>query len=824
MSGVSLYIEGQKIDLDDKEGINIKLNTQDINDISKVNAGYSKQFSVMATPFNNKFFKHYYNADIVGGFDARTKKSATIYLDDLFFISGKIRLTSTTLENNLIVSYRIQFEGDVVNVKDLLGDRKLASLDLSEYDHDYTSDNVLLGLQDELKNGSVIYPLISSVNRWLYDSSDTFVNTENTKNIHYKSGEDEQSIFYRELKPAVRVCDIVDKIQEANNINFVGDFFNRDYYKKLYIWFNNDAGFINVLNTDESSKINFDNQVPVYPTGLMNLSTNIFEASRLPEFIEYDDPFGTGGLRTYKFFSAFGIMNIYPQPGFENVKYSYVILTDGVETFREDDISGEYLTNQPILREDLTFYIEASESFSYQVEYVYSSSYSTIGVPGEGFPADTTTGASGRVFSDINSIAGKVVLQNQAPDIKQIDLIIGLIKMFNIALTSQVDGSILWETLPEWYSEGKEYRDFEKYIDLDKTIIKRGKLISEFNFKYQDPQTILALQFKKSNLNAYGDLQSILTEDLDDPDSLVLDGGKLDIELPFENMVYERFRDLDNNNPINLQYGLSVDESLNPVVPKNLIFYRSVTNESRLIGYKKDDGTLQGIAGNYNTPNHSYNLIENTKQSLNWGAEFSTYNNGKMFKSLYAEFYQDYVQDIFNEQRRVYTFDAIIPNFILANIKLNDRLIIGNIRYLINSINSNLTTGKTKLELINDIYEGGELIGNEFYAKPNFINARIEPGTYQSIIYTNKNTTLTLVDEGNGIFASIDGASTINTITTKNFIVEGNPGGNQRVMSILCDNGTETFKIVILQEGSGTDNFDDVNLFWDSNEVTFDKQ
>jgi len=88
MSGVCLYIEGVKIDLSDKEGINIKLNTQDINDIIKVNAGYSKDFSVMASKINNKFFKHYYNADITGGFDARTKKSAAIYLDDLFFISG----------------------------------------------------------------------------------------------------------------------------------------------------------------------------------------------------------------------------------------------------------------------------------------------------------------------------------------------------------------------------------------------------------------------------------------------------------------------------------------------------------------------------------------------------------------------------------------------------------------------------------------------------------------------------------------------------------------------------------------------------------------
>ena len=243
---VELYIEGVRIDLYDNEGINIKLNSQDINDISKVNAGYTKDFSVPASKVNNTFFKHYYNADIIGGFDARTKKKATIYLDDLFFISGKIRLTSTSLkDNNNIVDYRIQFEGEVVNIKDLLADRKLKDLDLSQYNHEYTSDNVLDGLSTQtFKNGSVIYPLISSVNRWIYDSSNSITNTETTKNIHYDSASTEQFINYNELKPALRVADIIDEIQSENNLNFVGDFFNRDYYKNLFLWFSNDAGQI----------------------------------------------------------------------------------------------------------------------------------------------------------------------------------------------------------------------------------------------------------------------------------------------------------------------------------------------------------------------------------------------------------------------------------------------------------------------------------------------------------------------------------------------------------------------------------------------------
>ena len=80
---------------------------------------------------------------------------------------------------------------------------------------------------------------------------------------------------------------------------------------------------------------------------------------------------------------------------------------------------------------------------------------------------------------------------------------------------------------------------------------------------------------------------------------------------------------------------------------------------------------------------------------------------------------------------------------------------MANKRYLINSINSNLTTQKTKLELINDIYSAGDLIGEQFYANPTLINAVVNGGVYQSTIYNNAETVLSLVDEGDGIFASI---------------------------------------------------------------------
>ena len=59
----------------------------------------------------------------------------------------------------------------------------------------------------------------------------------------------------------------------------------------------------------------------------------------------------------------------------------------------------------------------------------------------------------------------------------------------------------------------KNLKDFEKYIDNTKTTISRGKLNNEFDFKYEDPSTILAIQYEKNNIDAYGDINQRLTDE-----------------------------------------------------------------------------------------------------------------------------------------------------------------------------------------------------------------------------------------------------------------------------------------------------------------------
>ena len=78
---LALYIDNTRLDLFKDESVTINDVIQDIKDISKVFAPYTQQFSVPASSTNNKIFKHYYDFDIIQGFDARFRVAASIKLN-----------------------------------------------------------------------------------------------------------------------------------------------------------------------------------------------------------------------------------------------------------------------------------------------------------------------------------------------------------------------------------------------------------------------------------------------------------------------------------------------------------------------------------------------------------------------------------------------------------------------------------------------------------------------------------------------------------------------------------------------------------------------
>lgn len=107
MQTVQLYIEGTRVDLFKDENINLTQTIQNVRDIEKVFTDFSKSFTVPASRTNNKLFKHYYNYDVVGGFDARKKVDGNLELNHVPFTEGKIKLEGVSLKTISLMLIRL---------------------------------------------------------------------------------------------------------------------------------------------------------------------------------------------------------------------------------------------------------------------------------------------------------------------------------------------------------------------------------------------------------------------------------------------------------------------------------------------------------------------------------------------------------------------------------------------------------------------------------------------------------------------------------------------------------------------------------------------
>ena len=132
----------------EKQSITITDTLKNVKDINKVFTEYSQTFSIPASKTNNKVFKHYYNSDIVGGFDSRIRVTAKIELNSVLFKEGYIKLEGVDLRNNNPHTYRITFFGNTVTLKETLGDDKLLELNtLTDLNKTYDASNVNASLQ-----------------------------------------------------------------------------------------------------------------------------------------------------------------------------------------------------------------------------------------------------------------------------------------------------------------------------------------------------------------------------------------------------------------------------------------------------------------------------------------------------------------------------------------------------------------------------------------------------------------------------------------------------------------------------------------------------
>jgi len=675
MQNIQLYIEGERVDMFKDETVSITDTIQNVKDIGKIFTAFSRTFSLPASKTNNKIFKHYYNFDIVDGFDARIKKDSYIELNSLPFKDGKIKLEGVDLKDNKPHTYRITFFGSTVTLKDLLGDDKLQSLDLTTYDKEYSNTAVRSALTFDPTTNDVIVPLITHTKRLFYDSTSGHAHDDLLSgNLYYETGSGHNhGVLWSDLKYAIRVSKIVEAIATKYGLTFSDDFFNssNEHYYNLFLWLHRKKGNVeNLTGVNQSIVDGWLGTIsqPVAATEMVS-STTMRVSGDPTRYLSYSLTFTSTTTDTYK----------------------VSLQKDGVEVYNTGSITQGVLIDESdfdIQRGDYTVFIESSTDITFS-EIEWDITYRPYGGADENAVYPTGTYNHVSLF--------EFIISQQIPEMKTIDFLTGIFKTFN--LTAYIDknsGDIIVKTLDDFYSDGGSY-DITKYVDNSKSSVNISLPYREINFEHEDTKTFLAANHSQKFGKTWGKESYVGGEKLD--------GGIYNIKTPFSQLKYERLVNENNNLNTTVQVGYYVDDNQESYFGKPLIFYpiRQSTNTTT-ISFLTDETThvQQTI---YNIPSNSVYLSRMSgTQNINFYAEVNEYTGLNDFTdTLFEVFYKNYITSVFNPKNRITKVSAYLPMKILLNYSLADRFIIGDHQYKINSITTNFKNGKSEIELLNDL-------------------------------------------------------------------------------------------------------------------------
>jgi len=659
---IALYISDvaeinyQRLDLFKDEDISINLTSKNISDISKVFAEFTQGFSVPATPANNAIFSHWYDATVDGLFNANKRVLSYIEINTLPFKYGVIQLESCKLKGGQISSYELTFFNKVVNLSDSMGDLELKDLDLTAFDHSYNETDVTDAMySDSIHNGDIYYPMITS-----------------TKDINYGDASDNDiidsgnTIKFTDFKPAIRLIRIIEAIENDLNVTFSRDFFGRSVFHNLFLWLHKDAKEVD--NAGQRVQIDFTTKGNL--EDISGITVNLAD-----NFLVTD-----ANVLTF--------ITITPAAGFENVPYILERELDGQPWTKIPEKKGttesEFRTDNDTKQH--TFFINVTQAF----EFVATLTLITKGT----FFLKTATFTT-------QIAAGNISISNNMPTLKLKDFFGSLINQFNLIIVPTSANDYYIDTLDNWYSKGDTF-DITHLIDIDDITIKKPDIKKLIEFKYKEAGAILGKQYLDTNGIGYGDLKAKYDD---------IAGSDLKIESQFENLLFERLQDVTIVPSVtsNLHLGSSIDLKLEPYSGKPYMFYKNglvtLTDPIYIDGI-----SLSSVFLTATEDNADFNQITN---SLNFGAEVSTYFLTIVENSLYKNFWKTYVDDLYNPKTRVLNLKCKLPISILSRLSLNDKLIINKNKYKISNLKVNLINSDADLEIFTDYSLPADTIANE---------------------------------------------------------------------------------------------------------------
>ena len=467
-----------QIDLYENEKMHLNYKFTDITNFSSV-GNYSQEFRIPASATNVGFFGAIFNVNFDGWFDFRKKVDANLTVNTIPIATGHIQVKKLYWQKGKLFEFEVVFFGEVPNLARLLNEKKLRDI-----------ESIVAGdLDYDLLHANVETPPNANTILTLCDKWNLTANNPEGQPIYWQDQpwyEPSLPLYVGHLTPAVKAQYLFDEIMNDAGIQFVSDNLN-DCLDNVYVPFVN-GQYLNSsfgLN-DIASTVALSTDV----TGIIASATsgtyNLYN-----DFVEYEDADNnwSSGVFTAPFTGQFTFrVWMHGEATRNNTNTSLSVATNSFFFLINDTITDLLeqwqwllptgLLATQTLNTDFTKTLSLNAGDTLKIEWSYSPNAlgsgaepsATIDLIGNG--ANDYTGTGVELVSVGTALTNDTILMEfNAPDMKQIDFITSIQKMFNLVFVADrtLPNTLRIEPMVEYIGSGNTL-DWTTKLDLSKDI------------------------------------------------------------------------------------------------------------------------------------------------------------------------------------------------------------------------------------------------------------------------------------------------------------------------------------------------------------------
>ena len=687
-----LYLEGRLADIRQDLGMQLSYAIDDVNKYGSRETSFSKTIVLPGTANNNRLLgfiselgsNNTYTfgaANINSNFNPSQTTKAELRANGLLLLKGVFRLTGIVKDGELI-EYEGNLFGELGGFIATIGDKKLQDLSFSEYNHNYTYNNIV-NSWNTINGSGYYYPLID-------------YGTYSDQKINYD---------YRTFRPALYVKEYIDKMFLPTGYTYESSFFNSSFFKKLIIP-NNTAQlqkFVNKLLDVESP-----NTFTITASGGVVNDTHEFQ------IINLIDNFTGDGDPNFTYTGSTA-----------EVKIDFVLKGNFVVSFTGGAIYVQLYKNNNLLFENKyeSFFNPFNEGYGeiYYSNNIDLTNTDTISLQFIVSAAGTSTFTSQFISLKIESttpvaapleLNDNILFSDIIPrNILQKDFFTWILKMFNLYVTEDKlrEKHLLIEPYKDYY-DLSEYVDWTYKVARDKpwNIKPMGMLNGRFfEYKYKEDNDFYNENFKKKYNLPYG---SILQD------------------TEFQFAKDKQTTDIGFSPTVLIQYeGTAQRTKVLPAIYKkskgNAVDQEERTDSNiRILMAKKitldvaswniiDTGVNQTFPGtplgaaltSYGYAGHFDDPI-NPTVDINFGASEEIYFDPNVYPTdnLFNTYWSGYIGEIADKDSKLLTCHVYLTELDIAQLDFSKPVFIDGVLWRINKIiNFDASSGElTKVELL----------------------------------------------------------------------------------------------------------------------------